>query len=86
MPSIQSVWNPKCIIVQWVGIGTHTHTITHYNNAELMSLVKMALDMQQQITIAAWAITSHNDREAIRWARCDFNIALQPSTVGKWRK
>ena len=26
MPSIQLAWNPKRIIVQWVGIGTHTHT------------------------------------------------------------
>ena len=25
MPSICLAWNPKCIIVQWVGIGTHTH-------------------------------------------------------------
>ena len=27
MPSIHLVWNPKHIIVQWVGIGTHTHTL-----------------------------------------------------------
>ena len=40
--------------------------------------------MQQQITIAAWAITYANDREAAR--RAEFNVALQPSTVGKWRK
>ena len=39
--------------------------------------------MQQQITIAAWAITYANGREA---ARREFNVALQPSTVGKWRK
>ena len=39
--------------------------------------------MQQQITIAAWAITYANDHEA---ARREFNVALQPSTVGKWRK
>ena len=26
MPSIRLVRNPKCVIVQWVGIGTHTHT------------------------------------------------------------
>ena len=25
-PSIHLAWNPKHIIVQWVGIGTHTHT------------------------------------------------------------
>ena len=24
MPSIHLAWNPKCIIVQWVGFGTHT--------------------------------------------------------------
>ena len=46
----------------------------------------MALNMQQQITIAARAITYANDREATRRARCEFNVALQPSTVGKWRK
>ena len=39
--------------------------------------------MQQQITIAAWAITYVNDCEA---ARREFNVALQPSTVGKWGK
>ena len=27
MPSICLAWNLKCIIVQWVGIGTHTHTL-----------------------------------------------------------
>ena len=43
----------------------------------------MALNMQQQITIAAWAITYVNDCEA---ARREFNVALQPSTVGKWGK
>ena len=26
MPSICLAWNPKHVIVQWVGIGTHTHT------------------------------------------------------------
>ena len=25
-PSIHLAWNPKHVIVQWVGIGTHTHT------------------------------------------------------------
>ena len=49
-----------------------------------MSLVKMALNTQ--ITIAAWAITYANDHEATRWARREFNVALQPLTVGKWRK
>ena len=53
------------------------------NSVELTSLVKIALNIQQQITIAAWAITYANDREA---ARREFNVALQPSTVGKWRK
>ncbi|KAJ9588906.1 hypothetical protein L9F63_017784 [Diploptera punctata] len=52
-------------------------------SVELTSLVKMALNMQQQITIAAWAMTYANDRGA---ARREFNVALQPSTVGKWRK
>ena len=46
----------------------------------------MALNMQQQITISAWSITYANDREAARRARREFNVALQPSTVGKWRK
>ena len=27
MPSICLAWNSKHIIVQWVGIGTHTHII-----------------------------------------------------------
>ena len=53
------------------------------NSVELTSLVKIALNMQQQITIAAWTITYANDREA---ARREFNVALQPSTVGKCRK
>ena len=43
----------------------------------------MALNMQQQITIPAWTITYANDRET---ARREFNVALQPSTVGKRRK
>ena len=46
----------------------------------------MELNLEQKITIAAWAITYDNDREAVRQARCDFNVALQPKTVGKWRK
>ncbi|KAJ9590436.1 hypothetical protein L9F63_016523, partial [Diploptera punctata] len=46
----------------------------------------MALNMQEQITIAAWAITYANDRDAAGRARCEFNVALQPSTVVKWRK
>ena len=44
--------------------------------------------MQQQITIAACAITYDNDREAVRLARRDFSVLLQPLTVGKlnpWR-
>ena len=28
MPSIHLAWNPKHLIVQWVGIGTHTHFLT----------------------------------------------------------
>ena len=56
------------------------------NSVELTSLVKMALSMQQQITIVACAITYANDRPAARRARREFNVALQPSTVGKWRK
>ena len=27
MPSIRLAWNPKRVIVQWVGIGTHTHIL-----------------------------------------------------------
>ena len=46
----------------------------------------MALNMQQQITIAAWAITYANDREAARRARREFNVALQPSTCGEVEK
>ena len=46
----------------------------------------MALNMQQKITIAACAITYDNDREAVRRARYDFNLSLQPSTLAKWRK
>ena len=30
-PSIHLAWNPKLVIVQWVGIGTHIHTHTHFN-------------------------------------------------------
>lgn len=40
----------------------------------------MALNMHQQITIAAW---DSNDREATRLKRCEFNVALHPSTVDK---
>ncbi|KAJ9600579.1 hypothetical protein L9F63_026283, partial [Diploptera punctata] len=57
--------------------------IIQITKMELTSLVKITLNMQQQITIAAWAITYAKDREA---ARREFNVALQPSTVGKWRK
>ena len=32
MPSIRLAWNPKRIIVQWVGIETHTHTHTYFCN------------------------------------------------------
>ncbi|KAJ9590589.1 hypothetical protein L9F63_016358, partial [Diploptera punctata] len=39
---------------------------------ELKSLVKMALNMQQQITIAAWAITYANDQPDV-W-RLDFSL------------
>ena len=46
----------------------------------------MALNKQQQIIIAPWAITYHNDCEALRQMRHDFNLSLQPSILGKWRK
>lgn len=57
-----------------------------------MLLDKMVLNMQQQLTVAAWAIAYQNDCEAVhRWnhvwlTKCDFNISLLLSTVGKWRK
>ena len=35
----------------------NTHTL-HHNNAELISLVKMMLNMKQQITIAVWPARS----------------------------
>jgi hypothetical protein len=47
------------------------------------SLAIMVLNMQQQVTVAAWAIAYQNDREAVRLARRDFNVTLLPSTVGK---
>ena len=31
-PSIRLVWNPKRVIVQWVCIGTHTHTHSPFLN------------------------------------------------------
>ncbi|KAJ9575013.1 hypothetical protein L9F63_007841, partial [Diploptera punctata] len=39
------------------------------SSVEFTALVKMALNMQQQITIAAWPITNVNDRQAARRAR-----------------
>ncbi|KAJ9600754.1 hypothetical protein L9F63_001084, partial [Diploptera punctata] len=42
----------------------------------------MELNVQQQITISAWAITYANGRESARRARREFNVALHPSTVG----
>jgi hypothetical protein len=50
---------------------------------QLTSLVKMALNMQQQVTVAAWAIAYQNDGEAVRLAGRDFNVTLLPSTTGK---
>ena len=43
----------------------------------------MVLNMQQQNTIAAWAMTYDNDREAIGQARSDFNISLHCGKVEK---
>ena len=49
MPSIHLVWNPKRIIVHWVGIRTHTHTIStlyaglsRHRNVSQLALVKMS--------------------------------------------
>jgi hypothetical protein len=53
---------------------------------QLTSLAKMALNMQQQVAVAAWAIAYQNDRETVKLARRDFNVTLLPSTVGKWRR
>ncbi|KAJ4450634.1 hypothetical protein ANN_02063 [Periplaneta americana] len=46
-------------------------TIPHHNNAELTSLVKMAVDMQQQITVAAWTMKKENLLEdlTVAWMR-----------------
>ena len=71
---------------RWKGNSSNYNNGINQNSVELTSLVKMALIMQQQITVAAWAITYANDREAARRARREFNVAMQPSTVGKWRK
>ena len=79
--SLQEIWNYR-----WKGNSSNYNNGIKQNSVELTSLVKMALNMQQQITISAWAIMYANDREAARRARREFNIALQPSTVGKWRK
>ena len=46
----------------------------------------MTLNIHQQITIPARAVTYNNGRETIRRAKRDFNISLQPWTVGMWRK
>ena len=71
------MWNCR-----WKGNSSNYNNGIKQNSVELTSLVKMVLNMQQQITIASWAIT-YKDREV---ARREFNVALQPSTVGKWRK
>ena len=77
--SLQEIWNYR-----WKGNSSNYDNGIKQNSVEITSLVKMALNMQQQITnFAAWAITYANDREAA-WR--ELHVALQPSTVGKWRK
>ena len=41
-------------------------------------LAKMTLYMEQQITIAAWAIAYDHDNESVRRATRDFNVSLLP--------
>ena len=36
-------WNPKCIIVQWVGIGTRTHTQMKCKNLQSVMLGQMVI-------------------------------------------
>ena len=42
--------------------------------------------MQQQIIIAAWAITYANDREAARQARREFNVSIAAVDCGEVEK
>ncbi|KAJ9581824.1 hypothetical protein L9F63_003893, partial [Diploptera punctata] len=58
----------------------HKHFILNVRSVELTSLVKMALNMQQRITIAAWAITYANDREE-SWTRSMFHCRIGFTTV-----
>ena len=41
MPSICLAWNPKHVIVQWVGIRTHTHTHSFQSNALCWLVVEL---------------------------------------------
>ncbi|KAJ9593891.1 hypothetical protein L9F63_014686, partial [Diploptera punctata] len=51
------------------------------NSVELTSLVKMALNLQQQITIAAWAITYTNDQ--MGQSRVFFDMSADGQPVGR---
>lgn len=50
------------------------------------STSKMVLNVQQQVTVTAWAIAYQNNRKAVRLAKCDFHVLFLPLTIGKWRK
>ena len=47
MPSIRLVRNLKCVIVQWVGIRTHTHLCLY--SAAFFNLLKMAIYKPKQV-------------------------------------
>ena len=53
-PAIHLAWNPKRIIVQWVGIGTHTHI--GYREFLLLSRVAIMLSRGSGERLRLWTI------------------------------
>ena len=45
-PSICLAWNPKHVIVQWVGIGTHTHFLIFYLASNIFKGAKSDWDFR----------------------------------------
>ena len=73
MPSICLAWNPKHVIVQWVGIGTHTFTVVylklHYQTSQEFTILCDKISKTNEVTcnsalgegICHWACPPHHN-------------------------
>ena len=84
MPSIHLAWNPKHVIVQWVGIGTHTQALLCDTHLCLSVILKMLTgqeflevyeNMGAKVRAKGWMMIKHLPTELLQ------EMCLAPSRV-----